>query len=656
MMLNRIQLLRLATALQTASKKLNVRNGVTAAKTIFPSSYHCSQRCLTSTPQPNIKEETVSESKKKVITPKQTESSSFVMNMFKGELKSEQLFPFPEVLTPEQLENLQMFLDPTYKFFEEVNDAMKNDAEETVDDVVMEKLKEMGACGLQIPIDHGGLGLTNTQYARIVEVVGRFDLGLGIVLGAHQSIGFKGILLYGNDQQKRKYLPDLACGKIMAAYCLTEPGSGSDASSIKSKAVLSKDGKHYILNGSKIWISNGGIADLFTVFAKTPVQTPKGEVDKVSAFIVERNFNGVSSGPPEKKMGIKCSNTAEVFFDDVKIPVENVLGEVGEGFKVAMNILNNGRFGMAAVLSGTMRLAIEKAVEHATNRNQFGSKIATYGTIQEKLARMAMVHYITESMACLVSSNMDRGFVDFQLEAAISKIYSSEAAWFVVDEAIQILGGMGYMRSAGLEKILRDVRIFRIFEGTNDILRLFVALTGLQHAGGHLKELQNALKNPAANLGLIFDEGAKRVKRAVGLSSGISLAGNVHPNLGSSAALASKCMEGFGASVEQLLVKHGKNIINQQFLLNRLANSAIDIYGMVAVLSRATRSLNKHLESAAHESAMTTVICSELSEKVHNNFADLRSNERQNSFSTMSSIAKHLCDNGGTVQQHPLGL
>merc|ERR1740128_634042 len=262
-----------------------------------------------------------------------------------------------------------------------------------------------------------------------------------------------------------------------------------------------------------------------TVFAQTPVKDEKsGEVkDKVTAFIVERGFGGVTSGPPEKKMGIKASNTAEVYYEDVKVPAENVLGGIGGGFKVAMNILNNGRFGMVTALTGTMRYSIQKAIDHATNRTQFGRRIDSYGAIQEKLARMSMLHYVTESMGYMISSNMDRGSVDFQLEAAIAKVFASEAAWTVTDEAIQVLGGMGYMKDSGLERVLRDLRIFRIFEGTNDILRLFVALTGLQSAGGHLKELQRALKNPAANMGMIVSEGVTRARRAVGLTGGVSL-------------------------------------------------------------------------------------------------------------------------------------
>lgn len=540
-------------------------------------------------------------------------TTSFAMNLFRGQICPNEMFPFRDALSADQRHMLEALIGPTEEFFFEQNDPLKNDKDEQLDEKTMQGLRDMGAFGLQAPEKYGGLGLNNTQYARLVEIVGGNDLGLGIVLGAHQSIGFKGITLFGTPEQKQKYLPLVASGKKLAAFCLTEASSGSDASSIRSRAVPSEDGKYYVLNGSKIWISNGGIADVFTVFAQTPVRDPATGItkDKVTAFIVERSFGGVTSGPPENKMGIKCSNTAEVHFDDVKVPRENLLGEEGGGFKVAMNILNNGRFGMAACLAGTMRSSIQKAVEHASSRQQFGRRIDSFGSIQEKLARMAMAHYITESMAFMVSANMDSGAPEYQVEAAISKVFGSEAAWFVTDEAIQILGGMGYMRSTGLEKVLRDLRIFRIFEGTNDILRLFVALTGIQYAGGHLKQLQRALKNPTGNLGVILGEGSKRAKRLVGMPSGSSMAQYVHADLADSANAVTAVIEQFGAAVESLLVKYGKSVVDEQFLLNRLANAAIEIYAMTVVLSRASRSLEHNLVSAKHEMMLCQVVCGE---------------------------------------------
>ncbi|XP_039087542.1 very long-chain specific acyl-CoA dehydrogenase, mitochondrial isoform X4 [Hyaena hyaena] len=439
------------------------------------------------------------------------ESKSFAAGMFRGQLTTSQVFPYPSVLNEEQTQFLKELLGPVTRFFEEVNDPAKNDMMEKVEETTMQGLKELGAFGLQVPSELGGVGLCNTQYARLVELVGTHDLGVGITLGAHQSIGFKGILLFGTKAQKEKYLPKLASGETIAAFCLTEPSSGSDAASIRSSAVPSPCGKYYTLNGSKIWISNGGLADIFTVFAKTPVtDAATGAVkQKITAFVVERSFGGVTHGPPEKKMGIKASNTAEVYFDGVRVPAENVLGEVGGGFKVAMHILNNGRFGMAAALAGTMKGIIAKAVDHAANRTQFGDKIHNFGVIQEKLARMAVLHYVTESMAYMVSANMDQGSTDFQIEAAISKIFGSEAAWKVTDECIQIMGGMGFMKEPGVERVLRDLRIFRIFEGTNDILRLFVALQGCMDKGKELSGLGNALKNPFGNASLLLGEAGR---------------------------------------------------------------------------------------------------------------------------------------------------
>ncbi|KAM6949057.1 very long-chain specific acyl-CoA dehydrogenase, mitochondrial [Aplochiton taeniatus] len=578
--------------------------------------------------------------------------------MFKGQISPSQVFPFPSVMNEEQEQFLRELVGPCSKFFEEVNDPMKNDSLEKVEDHTLEGLKEMGAFGLQVPADLGGVGLTNTQYARLVEIVGMHDLGVGITLGAHQSIGFKGILLFGNPAQKEKYLPKLATGETIAAFCLTEPASGSDAASIKSTAVQSPCGQYFTLNGGKIWISNGGLAEIFTVFAKTPVKDEKtGEMkDKITAFIVERSFGGVTHGPPEKKMGIKASNTAEVYFENVRVPAECVLGEVGGGFKVAMNILNNGRFGMAAALSGTMKGVIAKAVDHAANRTQFGSKIHNYGAIQEKVARMAMMHYVTESMAYMVSGNMDSGSKDFQIEAAISKIFASEAAWTVTDECIQIMGGMGYMKDSGVERVMRDLRIFRIFEGTNDILRLFVALNGFQNAGSQLKSLQKALKSPLSNAGVLAGELTKRARRKAGMSTGLTLHGMVHPDLEHSGELAVKAIESFGGLVEEQLLKHGKRIIDEQFVLKRVADCAIDLYAMVVVLSRASRSLSQGHPSAQHEKILCETWCFEAHDRIVHDIRSLRLSDSTQIFKSLKAISTAVVDNGGIVSPHPLGF
>ncbi|EQB77181.1 very long-chain specific acyl-CoA dehydrogenase, mitochondrial isoform 1 [Camelus ferus] len=619
------------------------------------------------------------------------ESKSFAVGMFKGQLTTDEVFPYPSVLNEDQTQFLKELVGPVSRFFEEVNNPAKNDMLEGVEETTMQGLKELGAFGLQVPSELGGMGLCNTQYARLVEIVGMHDLGVGIVLGAHQSIGFKGILLFGTKAQKEKYLPKLATGETIAAFCLTEPSSGSDAASIRTSAVPSPCGKYYTLNGSKLWIrqsshfsllptsaqfqapplpppcpdcllfshSNGGLADIFTVFAKTPVtDAATGAVkEKITAFVVERSFGGVTHGPPEKKMGIKASNTAEVYFDGVRVPSENVLGEVGGGFKVAMHILNNGRFGMAAALAGTMKGIIAKAVDHATNRTQFGEKIHNFGLIQEKLARMAVLQYVTESMAYMVSANMDQGSIDFQIEAAISKIFGSEAAWKVTDECIQIMGGMGFMKEPGVERVLRDLRIFRIFEGTNDILRLFVALQGCMNKGKELSGLGHALKNPFGNAGLLLGEAGKQLRRRAGLGSGLSLSGIIHQELSRSGELAVQALEQFATVVEMKLIKHKKEIVNEQFLLQRLADSAIDLYAMVVVLSRASRSLSEGHPTAQHEKMLCDSWCIEAAARIRESMAALQSDpQQQELFRNFRSISKALVERGGVVTSNPLGF
>uniref|UniRef100_A0A8C0E610 Very long-chain specific acyl-CoA dehydrogenase, mitochondrial n=1 Tax=Balaenoptera musculus TaxID=9771 RepID=A0A8C0E610_BALMU len=571
----------------------------------------------------------------------QCESKSFAVGMFKGQLTTDQVFPYPSVLNEDQTQFLKELVGPVSRFFEEVNDPAKNDMLEQVEETTMQGLKELGAFGLQVPSELGGVGLCNTQYARLVEIVGMHDLGLAIVLGAHQSIGFKGILLFGTKAQKEKYLPKLASGEAtIAAFCLTEPSSGSDAASIRTSAVPSPCGKYYTLNGSKIWISNGGLADIFTVFAKTPVKdTATGAVkEKITAFVVERSFGGVTNGPPEKKMGIKASNTAEVHFDGVQVPSENVLGEVGGGFKVAMHILNNGRFGMAAAMAGTMKGIIAKAVDHAANRTQFGEKIHNFGMIQEKLARMAMLQYVTESMAYMVSANMDQGSTDFQIEAAISKIFGSlEGA----DECIQIMGGMGFMTEPGLERGCMVQREENWGESWDK--------------GKELSGLGSALKNPFGNAGLLLGEASKQLRRRAGLGSGLSLSGTIHQELSRSGELAVQALEQFAAVVETKLIKTRRRLsVNEQFLLQRLADSAIDLYAMVVVLSRASRALSEGHPTAQHEKMLCDSWCTEAAARIRENVAALQSDpQQQELFRNFKSISKALVERGGVGHQQP---
>uniref|UniRef100_A0A8C5QPV0 Acyl-CoA dehydrogenase family member 9 n=1 Tax=Leptobrachium leishanense TaxID=445787 RepID=A0A8C5QPV0_9ANUR len=529
-------------------------------------------------------------------------NQSYAKGLFLGTINKKEVFPYPEI-SKDELEEISQLVAPVEKFFEEEVDSKKIDENAKIPQETLEGLKNLGLFGIQIPEEYGGLGLSNTMYARLGEITS-LDGSIAVTLAAHQAIGLKGILIAGNEEQKAKYLPKLASGEHIAAFCLTEPGSGSDAASIQTRATLSADGKHYILNGSKIWISNGGLAEIFTVFARTEVVDKDGTTkDKITAFIVERAFGGVTHGKAEDKLGIRGSNTCELHFENTKVPVENVIGEVGGGFKVAMNILNSGRFSMGSASAGMIKKLISMTAEYACTRKQFNKKLSDFELIQEKFALMAVKAFVMESMAYLTAGMMDRpGLPDCSVEAAMVKVFSSEGAWQCVSEALQILGGLGYMKDYPYERYLRDSRILLIFEGTNEILRMYIALTGMQHAGkiltGKIKELKRG------NVGVVMELVSKTLRDSIGRTVNLGLTGKdgvVHPSLEESAKKLEENTYCFGNAVQGLLSRFGKTIVDEQLALKRVADILINLYAMTAVISRASRSISIGLRNHDHE-------------------------------------------------------
>ncbi|MEX0756989.1 MAG: acyl-CoA dehydrogenase family protein, partial [Acidimicrobiia bacterium] len=333
------------------------------------------------------------------------------------------------------------------------------------------ELGELGMLGLSVDESFGGQGLSQTGYCKLFEHVGEIDATLAVILGVHQSIGYKGIVMYGTDEQKERFLPDLVAGRKRAGFALTEPNAGSDAYHLETTATLQPDGS-YILEGEKRWIGNGS-GDVLTTFARTP---QGGHI----ALIVEGGMEGLEVGRRYETMGLQANDLRHLYFKGVRVPPENVLGEEGQGFRIATGILNTGRMSLGSGAVGGARRLLDLGVEHVTRREQFGRPLADFALVKEKIGWLASYTYGIESMTYLTTGLVDAGVEHIDLESAMIKVSSTEFLWYAANRVFQLAGGRAYMKDEPFEKILRDIRIFPVFEGANDVLRMFVALNGLE--------------------------------------------------------------------------------------------------------------------------------------------------------------------------------
>ncbi|MGB9903382.1 MAG: acyl-CoA dehydrogenase family protein [Desulfotomaculales bacterium] len=496
-----------------------------------------------------------------------------------------------EVFTPEDLTEEHRLIAQTVADFVE-KDVLPRDAgletqEEGLMRSLLEKAGELGLLSADIPEEYGGSDLGKVASLVITENIapsGSFAVGFA----DHTGIGSLPIVLFGNSEQKKRYLPGLASGKLIGAYALTEPGAGSDALAARTRAVLSPDGSHYLLNGEKIFITNAGFADIFTVYAKI-------DGEKFTAFIVEKGAPGFTLGAEEKKMGIKGSSTRSLIFEDTPVPVENVLGEIGKGHVIAFNILNIGRFKLGAACSGAAKKAIELALQYALQRRQFNSPIARFGLIQHKFAQMAAKTYAAESVMYRLAGLLEEALVaksgreiaaaieEYAIECSVSKVLGSEVLDFVVDEMVQIYGGYGYIQEYPAERHYRDARINRIFEGTNEINRLIIPATLLR------KALKGQL--PLLNAAQALSREILNLRSALPEDDGKPLLAEREM-----VAQAKKLFLMLGG---QAVEKFGEKLAEEQEIIGCLADFAIQIYAMESSVCRALKAWEANPDKAA---------------------------------------------------------
>jgi len=572
--------------------------------------------------------------------------SSIVGDFFYGEIDESRAFPFPE-LSDEQREMAKEMINAVAKFGEEVIDSEKFEEEGGIPEEVIQGLSELGLMGLGVPEEYGGMALDYSLYSRVFSEVASIDGSTGTMIGAHQSIGYRALLLYGTEEQKQKWLPRLASGEMLAAFCLTEPGSGSDAYSIKTKALKNNDGT-YTISGQKIWITNAGSAKFYSVFCKTDHVIDGKEVEKISCFVVEGDQEGISFGEKERKMGIVASETRAVYFDKVVVPAEHMIGEPGKGFKIAMNVLNSGRLSLGAACVGGMRTILRHVTEHANGRVQFNKPIKDFGLIQEKLAQMASLTYATESVVYMTTGNMIKGMNDYYFETAVCKVFGSECLWSVVDMGLQIAAGNGYMKEYPYERLMRDSRINLIFEGTNEILRCLLALSGVRGPSENLKELGKisdvsaALKDPIKSLGVLTDFAKNRISKMVG-SRTLTMA---HSEFEEEVANFGDMLSSFSIQVENTLIKHGKKIIERELPQKRLSNMAIELYVTLCVISRTSSILESEKVPADKKDYTLDLARLALNESRHRFIKNLKEMSK-NSDKRITEISDKVCELGG---------
>ncbi len=562
---------------------------------------------------------------------------SFMKSLFGGVIADGVIFPYPEPLRG-HADEVHGVLDTFRRYAAHHIDSERLDREAAISPELLNGLKALGLFGLTVPKEYGGSGFGKTAYARAIQEIAGVDAAVAMTLSAHESLGVMALLLFAEEEVNARWLPRLATGECIAAFALAEVGAGSDAASLQTRADFDAALNEYVLTGEKAWVTNGGIADLFVVFARTS-PAEEGAKPRLTAFVVERG-PGVTSGPSEEKLGVRGTSTTRVVFDRVRVPATQVLGETGRGFKVAMEALTHARISLASSCLGKGKRLLRMVVDRVAERRAFGRSLAEFGLVRDKIARMTSELFALESMTYLTAGLVDAGHPDFAIESAICKVFGSETLWRVANEAQQVAGALGYMRAQPWERLLRDARIAMIYEGTNEILRCFIALSGMQSPGRSLEEVSKAMREPIKGFGFLSEFAIRKAKSALGRER---LSGS-HVILEREAVVFEESTGQLAKSVDIVLRRHGKNIAEMQYAQKRIADVAIDLFAIASVVSRTSRAIERRGEEGARrEVDLTRVFVSSARRRLAENLSGLEDNDDE----LRKAVAQRTCTDGG---------
>jgi acyl-CoA dehydrogenase family member 9 len=505
----------------------------------------------------------------------------FGKSLFFGRFNAGLIFPYPEV-RPEERSALDQVVAGLRRFADESIDAAAIDRNAEIPDSVVKGLGQLGVLGLTAPVAVGGRGLSQLANTKIMEVIGARCSSTAVFVNAHHSIGIRSLLLFGTKEQQERWLPPLVNGEALGAFALTEPEAGSDASNVQTTATPSSDGRGYLLNGTKRWITNGGIAQVLTVIARTP-GAGSNKKKEITAFLVTPDMPGFKVLEKRMpKMGIRGTATGRLAFENMFVPKENILGQVGKGLKIALTILDYGRTTFGASCTGAARTCLEAAASHAKKRVQFEQPLAEFELVKKKIAYMAAHLFAMEATTTHCAGLIDSGFDDYMLETAMLKVWSTEALWQIVNDTVQIWGGKAFFTDEPYERMLRDARLNQIGEGANDVLRAFIAVVGIKPVVDKLLPLKDALEHPIRNLGTLLSFGGQQLKARFTRPDVPVSSEQLRPH----ARELGQRIRDFGLAVIAMLRKHREEILFRQYVQERLADAACELYASSCTLSR----------------------------------------------------------------------